>query len=110
MKRTKKEMTDSAALGHAEFIPVVHLNSQQRDGKERLTWTGVVQEELVTVRVVAETTGWQLDYEQVQAADLKRFLAAATVAELVAFTTKVREEGALGQCRNSSKQKLLTQR
>jgi hypothetical protein len=93
VKRTKKEMTDSEALRHADFIAFVHLNPQQRDGKERLTWTGVVQEELVTVRVVTETTGWQVDYVHAQAADLKRFLAAATVAELVAFTTKVREEG-----------------
>jgi hypothetical protein len=84
-------MTESEALARAGFSSFVHLDSTKRDGKKRFTWTGVLHEELVTVRVVAEETGWQVDYVNPDAPDIfKRFCAACTVVELVAFITNLR--------------------
>ena len=78
-------MTDQEILHQAGFGGFVHLRKTERDGKKRLTWTGVRNDCLFTIRVVASATGWQVDYVSPEGRDIEPFLANCSVAELVAF-------------------------
>jgi hypothetical protein len=52
-------MTEAQAFLHAGFTDFVHVDPKRRAGKKRLTWTRVLQQEIVTVRLVADATGWR---------------------------------------------------
>lgn len=78
-------MTDEEALYGAGFTEFVHLRRNEPEGQKWLTWTGVRHAHLSTIRVVANATGWQVDYVSPEGRDIRPFLGDSSVAELVAF-------------------------
>ena len=40
----------------------VHLRKEDRDGKERLNWFGIVNDKIVTIRLVLHENNWEIDY------------------------------------------------
>jgi hypothetical protein len=88
-------MTEAQAFVHAGFTDFVHVDPNRRDGKKRLAWTRVLQQEIVTVRLVAEAAGWRVEYVSPEATEaLRHFFTHHSLTEVLAFINDLpAEEG-----------------
>jgi hypothetical protein len=84
-------MTEEETLHQAGFKPFVHLRREERDGKKRLGWMGVLNDNLSAIRVVESELGWQVDYVSPDVEDsIKRVLMHYSTIELIAFVERSR--------------------
>jgi hypothetical protein len=84
-------MTEEETLHHADFRPFVHLRREERDGKKRLSWMGVLNANLSAIRLVESELGWQIDYVSPDVEDsIKQVLMHYSMTELIAFVERSR--------------------
>ena len=84
-------MTEEETLLHAGFSPFVHLRREERDGKKRLCWMGVLNDNISAIRVMESELGWQVEYVSPEVEDsIKRVLLHYSITELIAFVERSR--------------------
>ena len=84
-------MTEEETLYRAGFRPFVHLRREERDGKKRLCWMGVLNGKLSAIRVMENELGWQVEYVDPEVEDsIKRVLMHYSTIELIAFVERSR--------------------
>jgi hypothetical protein len=82
-------MTEEETLYRAGFRPFVHLRREERDGKKRLIWMGVLSGKLSAIRVMEIELGWQVEYVSPDVEDsIRQMLMHYSIIELIAFVER----------------------
>lgn len=88
-------MVNELILKELGFTGFEHLSKTKRDGRRRMSWVGMLDDFLVTVLVVQNNAGWELellktDYEYIK---VKYFSESPTIDEALKV---IKDYGKLG--------------
>ncbi|GAA3937220.1 hypothetical protein GO495_12080 [Chitinophaga oryziterrae] len=65
-------MIEEKDLEYLGFVGFEHLSKDKRDGKRRLTWVGVLNDDLLTLLIVRIEDRWEIELLKVESDDVRR--------------------------------------